>query len=480
MNDMLTFFRNRKEDFGIIRRAKIALPNDVARILVFYAKHEIIGRPELLQDKNFDADYDYEAHKKALADCIARHGGGLWLEQHPNYDGSFLFIIHSVSAIAPEIYHPPKSVFVIAESMDRLDEKPLRQGEAILSLKPDAHAILPVDEDAQAHFIGFRDQFACWFPHDFEISLYNLLCQPSFALRLERLERFMVGERAAPRLLQPPAFASYLSFPATAIGLLAGIAITTALFLSAPRLFSGPQPAQPVQAVEEPQALTVSPAFQSAFNSLMNSLAAATAADSHVQKIWQSYFHSALDAHRQGTGDITLTAEQITDMLKNQDVIWGLLKLQALATYKVPDAGYKFLDTQGDASLMDYAQITIFVFEAIYDPKNQYAPKPADDCVLAFLVNQITADDVKDRFRKNIPAFSKLRDCKLDVAALGSDTSIIDTLKSRLDAILAEQQVAPSKTSNVNDTPSTDKPVKEPPELPLKPQTKPAKKTSTR
>lgn len=435
MNDMLLFFRNRNEDLGIVRRVKIELPNGIVRLLVFYSKQEIIGWPALLQDKVFGSDSEYETHKQGLLACVAQHGGGLFIEQQPRYDGSFLSVIQTVSALSPQTYSPPQSVFVLDEFADRLDEKPFDHGRVVLPLKPEAHVILPVDETAQFHLLSFRDNFACWFPRDFEVSLYQLLRQPSFSERLERLEKLALAEHPKPLPAAQPRF--YAAPPPTAqaeeggdgliptqaLAILAGIIVAILLSLSLPAMFK-PQPPEPPAAQAKPPA--ISPELQTAFNSLLNTLSSKKASDSHLQNLWDSYFAPALNIKNQNPGKLALTAEQISEALKNQDFIWGLIKLQALANYKVVDADYQFLETQGGALA------TIHVFEAIHSPKNSYVPSRADECLLAFLVNQINAEDIKSEFRKHVAALSNAQACQLNVAELGADASIIEHLQSRI------------------------------------------------
>jgi len=180
MCDLLTFFRNRKQDGG--REWRIE-DGDVQ--LYFHSRTYLEGSAYL---RELPPGVSFATYRAQIAEAIGQAGGGLLVEAKPAYEGWSLDIT-PVTAAEGEAYRPPPTVFSI-EQGGELGEIPLKpEASTRLSLPAHAHLIVPVDLDAEEHFRSFRVHFSSWFPQDFESSMLNLLKRPSLDLRLERLER---------------------------------------------------------------------------------------------------------------------------------------------------------------------------------------------------------------------------------------------------------------------------------------------------
>ena len=191
MNDLLTFFRNRQSDGGKEQRIRIEL-KDSLHFLLFYTK-------QLLDDGFYQEKLStgnpaiYTAFKANLRESMRQSGGGLLVEENRS-DGRLIVEISKVGEENVGGFEPPQTIFCI-EYGGELRSYPFTNISLRLPLARDAHLIIPVDTEAEAHFRSFRENYSSWFPADFETNMLHILRRPSLDLRIERLER-IISERA--------------------------------------------------------------------------------------------------------------------------------------------------------------------------------------------------------------------------------------------------------------------------------------------
>jgi len=178
MNEVVTFFRHRKNDPGETYVIKLG----TCRIFV-YSRRSI---PSQLPKNRENADQD--SLRQAFQDLQKAVG---------KQDGGFIVkIIDESNARTVEVAAIGMKSDAVRELLVLSPGRPPRFSstrEQKLALS--SHLIVPVDEDSLAHLHQLIDELA-WLPADLEALMINAIRRPSLDARLDRIEEKLFGETA--------------------------------------------------------------------------------------------------------------------------------------------------------------------------------------------------------------------------------------------------------------------------------------------
>lgn len=242
MNEIVTFFRNHKEDSGVTCQVTIELIDGNFSLLI-YSKSQLSKQEVefIYRNQKFSSFKLYNDYKKQLANFIAKNNGliveiknssskfsmelasqaqGSWPPVEQTHENSshnlnsinqpvtnelvlprnstspiqqqssknqYLDIEIQICTTQSTSYFPPRCVFYLQPSY-RLSERPFDGAGLSLRLHQGSHVILPVDKEAEEHFVSFRENYSAWFPRDFEPIMLKLLQQPELDLRVSCVE----------------------------------------------------------------------------------------------------------------------------------------------------------------------------------------------------------------------------------------------------------------------------------------------------
>ena len=415
MNDLLTFFRNRKQDCG--KEWQMKVETESREIFVLFYSKSPLSKSSYLSSLRSNAPTAYPQYRENLIQEIQKNGGGLLVEAKFLDRGCEVSFLVLITEDQNDTCQPPQNVFYI-EYGGHLEERPLT-GEP-LSLPQFAHIVLPVDAEAEENFRFFR-KYSSWFPADFETVMLNLLRKPSLDLRLERLERiiddkfpsstpwhekFLLFKKPASKKLNTSSDRDLITFKKWLFRLFIVILISAYSYfiyrvidgyinlnnpiqktqpevneyqIHNPPLSSGVPAKNEDKGAPDSQVLVVNKDkdressseiktnmnLANSINTFMDKFKSKNNADRRLQRIWDIYFKS------QATGPIN--AKKADELLTDKSFLWGLAKLHAVIAAKeagTPLSSDKFLD-----SVKEWTT-TVEIFSELY--KNNAYPSISD------------------------------------------------------------------------------------------------------
>ena len=431
MNETATFFRNRNEDSGETYQFLVKTENGSHRFSV-YARRPM--QSKLFQDQEI-RQKEFGTFLKNAGEAVeARGEGGLIVMVSGEAQTRSVEVRQAGSTVAE-----PASQFLILIPGIPAHFLPIKLKHKV---RPGAHAIVPVDAEAEQRLAAFVEQLP-WFSPDFEALVLNALRRPSLDARLSAVERRLFGqsveskeENAVVRAWKWVVARARLSKPAlyafAAFIVLALVADATYLFYRWNPKIQKVQDQTATVPAGGGTAMTGTPATDTGtptapdtsketlvtkMKELLAELRRTSARDSNIRLLYDNHF-SQFD-------DTSLNDQTIADWFKKQTptanssgsraLLWGLIKLQALVL-KVAPTGTAFLENNNNAAVVKAA------FSGIAGPGADTTAmrlRAALSCRinypdLAFTIKDTSCDKLTDDDIKNglIPLTTYLRSIK--------------------------------------------------------------------
>ena len=178
MNEVVTFFRHRRNDPGETYRIELGM----CRFFIYSRKPIPSRLPESRKSTDRDALQDTS---RDLQKAVAKQDGGLILK-----------IIDESNGRIVEVTTIGTKSDAVSEVLVLSPGRPPRFSSSKSGRLPvSSHLIVPVDEDSLAHLHQLIDELA-WLPADLEALMINAIRRPSLDARLERIEEKLFGETA--------------------------------------------------------------------------------------------------------------------------------------------------------------------------------------------------------------------------------------------------------------------------------------------
>jgi hypothetical protein len=178
MNEVVTFFRQRKNDPGETYVIKMG----TCRFFVYSRKSILSQLPKHRETA------DQDTLRQAFQDLQKAIG---------KQDGGFIVkIIDDSNARTVEVAAIGMKFDAVSELLVLSPGRPPRFSNArVQKITLSSHLIVPVDEDSLAHLHQLIDELA-WLPADIEALMINAIRRPSLDARLDRIEEKLFGETA--------------------------------------------------------------------------------------------------------------------------------------------------------------------------------------------------------------------------------------------------------------------------------------------
>jgi hypothetical protein len=190
MSKAITFFRNRRQETGQTYEFRIEEPPQTYRFFVFSRKpleEKLVQTRNLSKEGGSSAKAEVEKIKAAIQ---RGPGGAIAMIYEENRD-QYLWTIPVVSQ--PEVAFG--AVGVLLPGDPALNLESLSDSKGILPFPPGAHALIPVDKEAEDSLRGFQNHLRYLSP-DLEALVLHAIRDPSLDTRVSLLEAIVRKDMA--------------------------------------------------------------------------------------------------------------------------------------------------------------------------------------------------------------------------------------------------------------------------------------------
>jgi hypothetical protein len=194
MSKAITFFRNRQQDTGQAYEFRIEDPPRTYRLFVFSRKPL---EEKLIQTRNLskESGSSIQTEVDKIKSAIQRGPGGAIAVIYEENRNQYLWTIPVVSQSETAF----GSVGVLLPGQPSLKLESLSDSKGSVPFPPGAHALIPVDKEAEDSLRGFQDHLR-YLPSDLESLVLHAIRDPSLDTRVSLLEAIVrkgTGESSA-------------------------------------------------------------------------------------------------------------------------------------------------------------------------------------------------------------------------------------------------------------------------------------------
>jgi hypothetical protein len=182
MSKAITFFRNRQQGKGQTYEFRIDVPPQTYRLFVFSRK-PLEEKLTQTRDLSKGSGGSFQSETGKIESAIQRGAGGVIAVIYEDNQKRFLQTI----PVVPQSEAAFGSVGVLLPGHPSLNLESLNDSKGIISFPPGAHALIPVDKEAEDSLRGFQNHLR-YLPSDRESLVLHSVRDPSLDTRVSLLE----------------------------------------------------------------------------------------------------------------------------------------------------------------------------------------------------------------------------------------------------------------------------------------------------